>query len=211
MRRNGNPNETRRPENHDRGFLYRPFVVVGLLLGLTYLVGELTPRHAPEPESSGEEPVRPAPRSGYEHKDASVGWVFAVVGILVFGAIVIHFLLAGYLAHMKHKPGPSDRWQPIARPAGGLVAPVATFPKLQVSAPLDLERFRAQEEERLNSYGWINRTSGVTHIPISVAMDLLLKRGLPVRKVGAEKPGPSPWELQIERAEQFSNQPEGGK
>ena len=36
----------------------------------------------------------------------------------------------------------------------------------------ELARLRASQQERLGSYGWIDRSSGVVHIPIERAMEL---------------------------------------
>jgi hypothetical protein len=52
-------------------------------------------------------------------------------------------------------------------------------PRLQTSARADLARFRAHEEQTLNSYGWIDRNKGLVRIPIERAMNLLAQRGLP--------------------------------
>jgi hypothetical protein len=48
-------------------------------------------------------------------------------------------------------------------------------------------KFRAQEEEILNSYGWVDQQAGVAHIPIEQAIEILAARGLPVRE-GGETP-----------------------
>ena len=45
---------------------------------------------------------------------------------------------------------------------------------------------RAQEEARLNSYGWIDEENGIVHIPIERAMDILAKQGLPARQGKAQ-------------------------
>ena len=57
-------------------------------------------------------------------------------------------------------------------------------PRLQAMPSLDLQRFRAREEERLATYGWVDRLAGVVHVPIGRAMELVSKEGLPVRKEG---------------------------
>lgn len=51
-------------------------------------------------------------------------------------------------------------------------------PRLQVNAARHLREFRSAEEERLGSYGWADRTSGMVHIPIERAMDLIARRGV---------------------------------
>jgi len=37
------------------------------------------------------------------------------------------------------------------------------------------------QENQLNSYGWVDEQAGTAHIPIDHAMDLIVERGLPVR------------------------------
>ena len=36
------------------------------------------------------------------------------------------------------------------------------------------------QEDQLNSYGWIDEKAGVAHIPIEHAMDLIVQRKIPV-------------------------------
>jgi hypothetical protein len=58
---------------------------------------------------------------------------------------------------------------------------VGAAPHLQIDPHADLVRFRADEEARLHSYGWVDRKAGVIHIPIERAMELTAQRGLPAR------------------------------
>jgi hypothetical protein len=51
-------------------------------------------------------------------------------------------------------------------------------PRLEAQPRMDLSKFRASEEERVNSYGWIDPAKGIVRIPISRAMDLVAKEGL---------------------------------
>ena len=44
-------------------------------------------------------------------------------------------------------------------------------------APADLAKFRAWEDSQLNSYGWVDRTAGVVHIPIERAMEIIAQQG----------------------------------
>jgi len=63
----------------------------------------------------------------------------------------------------------------------------APEPRLQSTPALDLARFRAREEERLSTYGWVDRAAGVVRLPIERAMELVAEEGLPVRKGGAPR------------------------
>jgi cytoskeletal protein RodZ len=61
-------------------------------------------------------------------------------------------------------------------------------PRLQVRPAQDLKQLRTTEDERLNSYGWVDQKTGVARIPIDRAMDLLIEKGLPVRAGAPAKP-----------------------
>jgi hypothetical protein len=47
---------------------------------------------------------------------------------------------------------------------------------------------RAHDDPILYSYGWIDKSAGVAHIPIQRAMDLVLQKGLPTRPAPAPTP-----------------------
>lgn len=51
---------------------------------------------------------------------------------------------------------------------------------------------RLREERILSTYGWTDETAGTVRIPIDRAVELLLKRGLPVRR-GGEVPSAPPY------------------
>jgi hypothetical protein len=52
-------------------------------------------------------------------------------------------------------------------------------PRLQTDAEGDLQKFRADEERRLNTYYWIDQQKGIVHIPIERAMKKLATTGAP--------------------------------
>ncbi len=60
-------------------------------------------------------------------------------------------------------------------------------PRLEESEGEALQALHAEEDKRLNGYGWVNRQEGVVHIPIERALDLLAQpagaaaRGIKVR------------------------------
>jgi hypothetical protein len=143
----------------------------------------------------------PSPGEGYEQKDASAKWIFGLVIFLLVSLLAIGGILIGYLNSLKRHPTPTDRWRPVAR-SPRPAQPLPTFPRLQVSPPLDLQTFRAREEAELHTYGWINQTAGVVRIPIERAMELVLQQGLPTRNsTNANQGGPSPYQLIQQRPE----------
>ena len=65
-----------------------------------------------------------------------------------------------------------------------------TFPRplLEDDERNELTNFRTQEDEQLNSYGWVDQKAGLAHIPIERAMQLVAQRGLPVRPADTKPP-----------------------
>jgi hypothetical protein len=53
-------------------------------------------------------------------------------------------------------------------------------PALQPDPSAELAALKADEQARLNHYGWVDRDAGIAHIPISRAIEILAKTGLPV-------------------------------
>ena len=145
------------------------------------------------------------PQPGHETRDVNLKWLFGIVFFLLFSGLAIHGILAGFLGLLKGKASAVDLWEPVARARGVTVPP---GPQLQISAPVDLQAFRAREEEQLKSYGWVNRTAGVVRIPISRAMELVLQEGLPV---GTNRVGPSREQMMLQRPNQREAETRGGK
>ncbi len=52
-------------------------------------------------------------------------------------------------------------------------------PRLQLQAAHDWAQFHIQELARLNSSGWIDKSQGVAHIPIAVAMRKVAEENIP--------------------------------
>ncbi|MBV9071949.1 MAG: hypothetical protein JO231_24785 [Acidobacteria bacterium] len=46
-------------------------------------------------------------------------------------------------------------------------------PRLQTNPEADLRRLRAEEDKWLNTYHWIDKQTGIVHIPIVEAMKKL--------------------------------------
>jgi hypothetical protein len=52
---------------------------------------------------------------------------------------------------------------------------------LQVNPREDWLRFREEQQRALETYAWENRSAGTARVPIEVAMELLVKKGLPAQ------------------------------
>ena len=92
-----------------------------------------------------------------------VGLVY--VGILILLVVSSLVLMVAY----PHALRDVERAVRIAPPG----------PRLQTDAEGDLRRFRAEEEKRLNSFYWVDKSQGIVHIPIGDAMRKLAVTGIP--------------------------------
>jgi hypothetical protein len=57
-------------------------------------------------------------------------------------------------------------------------------PQLQKTPIIDLRAIHAEEDKLLTSYGWVDQPKGVVRIPVSLAIDVLARKGLPSRPAG---------------------------
>jgi hypothetical protein len=123
------------------------------------------------------------PERAYEDSDVSVGRLFlfaaGVVGLVVFGMLVSAGVFHFFVQHQTLGPPASPFEDVRTLPPG---------PRLQTAAPLDLKRYRADQEKLLQGYGWVDSQAGIVRIPVDRAMDLMLQKGYPVR---ASSPGES--------------------
>jgi hypothetical protein len=107
-------------------------------------------------------------------------------GILIFGAglivstVVISFFV--WLLFRYFESRETRRVAPEYPLAATQESRVPPEPRLQTTPREDLEQLRAQEDQMLNSYGWVDKNTGVVRIPIAEAMRLTLQRGLPARQ-----------------------------
>jgi len=100
--------------------------------------------------------------------------------IAVISAVLVFFMLKGFVSWRATSAGPP----PLVAPA-----PAAAAPRLLARPEGELKLVRQQEKERLESYGWVDRTAGVAHIPVERAIEIVAARGLPTR---AATPTPVP-------------------
>jgi hypothetical protein len=56
--------------------------------------------------------------------------------------------------------------------------PAVPGPGLDAAPEAALQSLLIGQQERLNSYGWIDREAGTVHIPIERAMSLLVEEGV---------------------------------
>jgi hypothetical protein len=116
----------------------------------------------------------------YEKSDLSHHAVFAFLLILGCGVFVVLIAMWGifrnlgntqYAGHQTTNPIMTSNEQ--LQEVGGDPALSFPAPRLQPDDIADLNKFRVNEEEQLNSYGWVDPGKNKIHIPIERALDML--------------------------------------
>ncbi len=123
--------------------------------------------------------------SGHETRDANVRIVVRfgiVLGALIVLSMVATKLFYDVLSHYitaGSPPAPFETSKQAPPPGAALLEP----------DPIqDYEKYMQDQEKALKSYGWADQKTGVVRIPVDQALQLVLKRGLPVR-TSAENAG----------------------
>jgi hypothetical protein len=123
---------------------------------------------------------------GFERQDLGsrpiVGFIVSLVvmGVLTYYVLwgMFHFLDAYDRKHQR-AVSPMVQVEPDTRTVTPAKIQQFPEPRLEDNERTELNDFRYQEEEKLNSYGWVDQNAGVVHIPITRAMELVAQRGLP--------------------------------
>jgi hypothetical protein len=58
-------------------------------------------------------------------------------------------------------------------------------PRLEENERMQLRPFIEDQDRKLATYDWVDKSKGTVRIPIDRAMELIVQRGLPVRPQGA--------------------------
>ncbi len=128
-------------------------------------------------------------RTEYERSDLSAAGIFSFLLGLAVAGVIIHFALMGLYNVLNnyqksHQP-PQNPLAATTYSATRELTPrdILKFPepRLEVNERTELNGFRSDEEQKLNTYGWVDQEAGVIHIPIEQAMQIVAQRGLPVR------------------------------
>jgi hypothetical protein len=132
----------------------------------------------------------------FEREDLGTRGVFAfMIGLAVIG-VVIYFIIVGMYSFLdKYERSQMTTASPLVTTKGAMSRVVTqddmdkTFkdngaPMLETNERGQFRDFLLNQENQLNSYGWVDEKAGVAHIPIERAMELTVQRGLPVIPTG---------------------------
>jgi hypothetical protein len=121
---------------------------------------------------------------GYETTDANAGGAFkflmALGIVLVATALVCWGMFRYFSAHAMDQAASDSPFADTRQlPLG---------PQLQVNPREDWLKFREDQQQALETYAWENRSAGIVRVPIEVAMELLVKKGVPVQSAPQAQP-----------------------
>src|SRR5262245_33721894 len=113
----------------------------------------------------------------YEHTDiapaiASRFALWLAVAMIVSGAIVY-----GTFWLLEGRSAASDAmWRQFPLTAGHVQEP--PLPRLQTQPFKDVYQLKQAQLDKLHTYGWVDQSTGVVHIPIDEAMRIVSERGV---------------------------------
>jgi hypothetical protein len=120
------------------------------------------------------------PEVHHETSDVNIRGIFAFGGGLIITALFIYFVVWVLFQYLNSRE--IARVPPVYPLAAAQENRLPPEPRLQTNPRQDLRDLRAQEEQVLNGYGWVDKNAGVVRIPIEEAMKLMVQRGLPARQ-----------------------------
>lgn len=109
--------------------------------------------------------------AGHELSDWNIRAIARLAIGIVTLAAMIHLGIGGVLFWWRSLI-PASYHAASALPQAKAVPPQ---PRLQINTRLELESIRKRHSDQIESYGWIDRGSGIAHVPIEEAFRLLLR------------------------------------
>jgi hypothetical protein len=124
---------------------------------------------------------------GYETRDANAGGAFKFLMALGIVLVVTGLVCWGLFRFFSvHEVSQAASDSPFAD-----TRQLPLGPQLQVNPREDWLKFREEQEKSLETYSWENRSAGTVRVPIEEAMELLVKKGLPVQGTPRAQPADS--------------------
>lgn len=152
---------------------------------------------------------------GYEHSLLNMRAIVKFLAILFICTALVDVIVAGVLKYLEYDRAHSE--QPVSAALINEQRQLPPEPRLQ-GAPgtkyeledpaLEYRAYEKEEEDKLNSYGWVDQSKNQARIPIDEAMKLVLPQ-LPTKPTEQPSPttAPSPAAGQTGNAQQGTSQP----
>lgn len=126
---------------------------------------------------------------GYEVQDVKGKLVFWSLAVLTVITVICVFVAAWMFNVLDQKFPTTARQVPSVAGADRVLPPE---PRLQALPPLDLEKYEADQHAATSTYGWVDKSAQRLHIPVDLAIELTVQRGLPHVKPGDPLPVVTP-------------------
>jgi hypothetical protein len=135
----------------------------------------------------------------FEHEDLTANGPLYFMAGLAVTVIVIFLIVFGMYRFLDsytktHQPALSPMATPEADTRIVTHGDVQSFPepRLEENERTELRSYSEEEERKLATYDWVDKSKGIVRIPIDRAMELIVQRGLPVHAAasGAQKSAP---------------------
>jgi hypothetical protein len=147
--------------------------------------------------TDGKPANNPYGHGGFEHEDLSASGVLYFIAGVAALCIVALLMIVGFYKVLnerarKEQPAVSPLATNVPKDTRDLPEGYKAYlkdnfpaPRLEIDERTELNDDRIAEEEKLNSYGYVDDNHVTVRIPIERAMDLIAQRGLPVRSQAA--------------------------
>ena len=111
----------------------------------------------------------------------------ALVAVALVAHLLMWWLLRGFSSFDEKR---DVRLTPIEAASP---QPPPPEPRLQVNPNEDMRLMREEEDQLLRHAGWVNRQEGIVRLPVDVAMEEILSRGVSAAQgVSPSQPSPPP-------------------
>ena len=120
---------------------------------------------------------------GHESRDADIQPILLTGFGLALCVVVVGLIVYGTFRYLATHPATSVQPNPMAV----FDSQIPPAPRIEEYPAIEIQQLRAQEEQTLSTYGWIDKKKGVVRIPLDRAMQLQMQRGFPTRKERAQK------------------------
>jgi hypothetical protein len=131
----------------------------------------------------------------FEHEDLTPRGPFYFMAGLAVICVVLYLIVFGMYRFLDdYTKTDQPPLSPMATPESDtrLVthSDIQTFPepRLEENERTELRTYSDEEQQKLSTYDWVDKSKGIVRIPIDRAMELMVQRGLPVRRAGAASP-----------------------
>jgi hypothetical protein len=114
--------------------------------------------------------------------------LLSILAMVVLG-LLVHYSVVGLLdVFLRHYSALDTKPSPIMT---GQARKLPPEPRLQSNPVGDLRKLQQNEDDILQTYGWVDQNAGIVRIPVARALELVAARGLPAVSAPASPSQPS--------------------